>query len=137
MSTCRSRLSRFKHSNCEQIMPVPVVSIFGLPLSTPQPLYPQPPFPPGQPPIDTMSIWPYPPVAPILPVPGMIFANSTGTIPTGYLLCDGSEVSRDCYEMLFHVIGTYYGEGNRTTTFNVPNLSNDCNSCVQYMITCD
>lgn len=41
--------------------------------------------------------------------------------PTGYLLCDGSAVSRSTYARLFSAIGTRYGAGNGSTTFNVPN----------------
>ena len=44
------------------------------------------------------------------------------TVPTGYLLCDGQAVSRTTYSALFAVIGTSYGEGDGSTTFNVPNL---------------
>ena len=43
-------------------------------------------------------------------------------VPQGYLLCDGSEVSRTDYSYLFNVIGTTYGEGDGSTTFNLPNL---------------
>lgn len=44
-----------------------------------------------------------------------------GTVaPTGYLLCDGSAVSRSTYAALFAVLGTAYGVGNGTTTFNIP-----------------
>jgi microcystin-dependent protein len=39
------------------------------------------------------------------------------------LLCDGAEVSRTTYEALYLVIGTYYGEGDESTTFNLPNLT--------------
>ena len=38
-----------------------------------------------------------------------------------YLLCNGQEVSRTDYSDLFSVIGTTYGEGDGSTTFNVPN----------------
>lgn len=41
--------------------------------------------------------------------------------PSGFLLCDGDAVSRTTYSGLFAVIGTSYGNGNGTTTFNVPN----------------
>lgn len=44
------------------------------------------------------------------------------TAPTGYLKCDGSEVSRATYSDLFAVIGTTFGPGNGTTTFNVPDF---------------
>lgn len=48
------------------------------------------------------------------------FAGSRA--PVGYLLCDGSEVSRTDYPYLFDTIGTLYGEGDGLTTFNLPNL---------------
>lgn len=47
----------------------------------------------------------------------------TATAPTGWLLCDGSAVSRTTYADLFAVIGTTYGAGDGTT-FNLPNFSN-------------
>ena len=43
-------------------------------------------------------------------------------IPPSWLLCDGSAISRTTYALLFAVIGTTYGTGNGSTTFNVPNL---------------
>lgn len=43
------------------------------------------------------------------------------TPPTGWLLCDGSAVSRATYAPLFAKIGTRYGVGNGSTTFNLPN----------------
>lgn len=43
------------------------------------------------------------------------------TVPDNWLLCDGREVSRIDYSELFNVIGTSYGSGNGTTTFNLPN----------------
>lgn len=43
-----------------------------------------------------------------------------GAIPSGYLLCDGSAVSRTMYPDLFAAIGTDYGSGDGSTTFNVP-----------------
>lgn len=49
-----------------------------------------------------------------------IFAGSTA--PTGYLICDGSAKSRTTYSELFSTIGTTYGSGNGSTTFNIPNL---------------
>ena len=49
-----------------------------------------------------------------------MFAGNT--IPAGWLLCDGSAVSRTDYAKLFSAIGTIYGEGDGNTTFTLPNL---------------
>lgn len=51
---------------------------------------------------------------------GAIFAFPTSTAPTGYLICDGSAVSRTTYANLFALIGVTYGNGNGSTTFNLP-----------------
>lgn len=59
--------------------------------------------------------------AEILPA-GVIFAFSGEEIPQGYLLCDGTAVSREQYSKLFSAIGTIYGEGDGITSFNLPNL---------------
>lgn len=55
--------------------------------------------------------------------PGSFIHSARSTAPTGYLLCDGSAVSRTTYAKLFAAIGTTYGAGNGTTTFNLPNTS--------------
>jgi len=49
-----------------------------------------------------------------------MFAGSVA--PSGYLICDGSAISRTTYSALFNVIGIGYGAGNGSTTFNLPNL---------------
>ena len=54
---------------------------------------------------------------------GTIESYSGATIPSGYLLCDGRAVSRTTYATLFQAIGTTYGAGDGSTTFNLPNLS--------------
>ena len=54
---------------------------------------------------------------------GNIIAFTGSTIPEGYLECDGSAISRTEYADLFDVIGTTYGSGDGSTTFNLPNLS--------------
>ena len=46
---------------------------------------------------------------------------SLRTYKNGWLLCDGQEVSRTDYADLFEIIGTTFGSGDGTTTFNVPN----------------
>lgn len=53
---------------------------------------------------------------------GEIKIYAGGSLPTGFLWCDGSEISRTTYSDLFTAIGTAYGSGNGTTTFNVPDL---------------
>ena len=53
---------------------------------------------------------------------GSVKLFTSGTAPYGYLLCDGSAYSRTTYSALFGIIGTAYGAGNGSTTFNVPNL---------------
>lgn len=57
---------------------------------------------------------------------GMIIpfaADNISKIPAGFLNCDGSSISRELYSGLFDVIGTGYGSGDGTTTFNLPNLT--------------
>ena len=56
-------------------------------------------------------------------VVGIVQAFAGTTIPNGWLLCDGSAVSRTDYAALYAVIGTTYGAGNGSTTFNLPNLT--------------
>lgn len=53
---------------------------------------------------------------------GSVFYRASNTIPNGYLECDGSAVSRATYSTLFSVIGTTYGIGDGSTTFNLPDL---------------
>ena len=53
---------------------------------------------------------------------GMLIPYAGIEIPNGWLFCDGSEVSRTEYADLFKVIGIIYGEGDGTTTFNLPNF---------------
>ena len=55
---------------------------------------------------------------------GQISMWPTASAPTGYLLCAGSAVSRTTYAALFAIIGTTFGVGDGTTTFNLPNYTN-------------
>jgi len=55
---------------------------------------------------------------------GGLIMWSTASAPTGWLLCDGSAVSRSTYSALFSVVSTTFGVGDSTTTFNVPNYTN-------------
>lgn len=47
-----------------------------------------------------------------------------GTAPDGWVLCDGSAINRTTYSALFAVIGTAYGTGDGSSTFNLPDMSN-------------
>lgn len=53
---------------------------------------------------------------------GMILPFLGTSVPEGYLLCNGSNVSRTTYANLFQVIGTKCGAGDGSTTFTLPNL---------------
>lgn len=53
---------------------------------------------------------------------GMITMYGGSTAPDGWLICNGSAVSRTTYSRLFSAIGTTYGSGNGSTTFNLPNI---------------
>ena len=50
---------------------------------------------------------------------------SAAAVPSGFLECDGSAVSRSTYAALFTIMGTTYGVGDGASTFNVPNLSDN------------
>ena len=98
----------------------------------PSPPPPVPPFEPAEACIIHLSMGTYPPCQ--TPPTGTILINNTGLTPSGYLPCDGSTVSRATYTALFQVIGEYYGEGNNTTTFHLPQLSNTAQPTVGYII---
>ena len=55
-------------------------------------------------------------------ITGAIITFAGATAPVGYLPCNGAAVSRTTYAALFTVIGTLWGSGDGSTTFNVPNL---------------
>ena len=54
--------------------------------------------------------------------PGFIIPWANNSLPAGFLLCDGSNVSRTTYADLFTAIGTTYGVGDGGTTFGLPSL---------------
>jgi len=111
--------------NCEQVMPVPVMkrkllceqcptSCTITPIAVTAPIA-----------LMTSSIAPiteYSSDAHVLP--GSIVTYTLTSIPDGYYLCDGSNVSRTVDSVLFQAIGTFYGNGNDSTTFGLPNLMN-------------
>ncbi len=53
---------------------------------------------------------------------GMVIARLSTVVPAGWLLCDGQQVSRTTYALLFSVIGTNYGTGDGSTTFTLPDF---------------
>ena len=54
---------------------------------------------------------------------GAVEAYAGSSTPSGWLLCDGSAVSRTTYAALFTAIGTQYGVGDGATTFNLPSMA--------------
>lgn len=62
------------------------------------------------------------PLATTVDPAGTIKLYAGASAPTGYLICDGTAVSRTTYADLFTAIGTTFGAGNGTTTFNVPDF---------------
>ncbi|SDQ55105.1 Microcystin-dependent protein [Pseudomonas sp. UC 17F4] len=54
--------------------------------------------------------------------PGMIAPFAMGSVPAGWLRCNGAAVSRTAYARLFGRIGTHYGVGDGSSTFNLPDL---------------
>lgn len=51
---------------------------------------------------------------------GEVRMYAGGTVPSGWLLCQGQAISRTTYAALFFAIGTAYGTGDGSTTFNLP-----------------
>ena len=155
MSKFRPRLARYNTVCCEQVAPVPVIPICAISCCLPRPICevtPPPPYvpvvavplpilPPCNPPQSVIDKAPeeikmacksfgnYCFGLPD-PPPGTILTNTTGVLPFGYLFCDGAEVSRTTYNALFLAIGTYYGDGDGSTTFTLPDITSDSETCV-------
>jgi len=53
---------------------------------------------------------------------GSVIPFAGSSAPTDWLLCDGSAISRTTHAILFALVGTTYGSGDGSTTFNLPNL---------------
>ena len=62
--------------------------------------------------------------------PGMVMYHTSTVVPTGWLKANGAEISRSVYSALFAVIGTHYGAGNGSTTFNLPDLRGEFIRCL-------
>jgi hypothetical protein len=65
-----------------------------------------------------------------------LYGGQYNNIPNGWLLCDGSAVSRTTYEKLFDIVGTQFGIGDGSSTFNLPDLSCRCRSYRWFRYTC-
>jgi microcystin-dependent protein len=59
----------------------------------------------------------------ITPFTGAMLMWPTAAAPTGFLICNGQAVSRATYAALFVVLGTVFGSGDGSTTFNLPDYS--------------
>lgn len=57
----------------------------------------------------------------VVPI-GVVLPYAGSSAPTGFLLCDGSAVSRTTYSALFAIISTTFGVGDGSTTFNLPDM---------------
>lgn len=53
----------------------------------------------------------------------MYYAGLVAGIPANWLECNGDEVNRTTYADLFAIVGTTFGDGDGSTTFNLPNMS--------------
>ena len=58
----------------------------------------------------------------VLPI-GATVQYCGDNVPDNFMWCDGSAISRTTYASLFAVIGTKYGKGNGSSTFNLPNFN--------------
>ena len=65
--------------------------------------------------------------------PGEVKSYMGADVPEGWLPCDGSEISRNAYKNLFNVIGTLYGDGDGSSTFELPTAI-DSDSVLGYKI---
>lgn len=57
---------------------------------------------------------------------GIVIPWSSASVPSGFLECNGAAVSRTTYSALFAVVGTTWGVGDGSTTFNLPDLQDSC-----------
>lgn len=55
---------------------------------------------------------------------GSVIAYATTSAPSGFLACNGQAVSRGTYAALFALVGTTFGSGDGSTTFNLPSIAN-------------
>ena len=68
--------------------------------------------------------WQDPAPAGLMQTPiGTVLSYAGTTAPANYMIADGSEISRTSFSELFNIIGTTYGAGDGSTTFNLPDLN--------------
>ena len=72
--------------------------------------------------VDWKNVSGRPDLSAVIP-PGTIIHYAGRTVPSGWLICNGANVSRTDYEALFAAIGTTYGAGDGSTTFGLPDLN--------------
>ncbi len=67
-------------------------------------------------------------------LPGDIVMINSGTVPSGWISCDGQSVSVSSYPELYSAIGTYYGSvGSPVTSFTIPDLNNQTSTFNKYI----
>lgn len=72
--------------------------------------------------VDWKNVSGRPDLSAVIP-PGTLIHYAGRTVPSGWLICNGANVSRKGYAALFAAIGTTYGAGDGSTTFGLPNLN--------------
>jgi hypothetical protein len=138
--TFRPKLARYDTILSDQVMPIPVIpkkmieaSILPVPINSIQFNF-GPIINVVNPPIPLPPMIPQYPSETAQPI-GTIMFTLLLTPPTGYLVCDGLAVLRTDYAALFAAIGITYGRGlDDGLTFNVPNISNQFNPSVNYIV---
>lgn len=81
--------------------------------------------------VDWKNVSGRPDLSAVIP-PGTIIHYAGRTVPSGWLICNGANVSRRDYAALFAAIGTTYGAGDGRSTFNLPNLNGRFLECTTY-----
>lgn len=130
MPAFKSRLSRYNITECEQVAPAD--QIYSCKNATSLLQY-----------VSQLTISD-PRIKPILNLlpkfcnipqkTGSILSYNSVIVPDGYLLCNGQSISRTTYAALFSVIGTTYGSGDGSTTFNLPDLIGKTGICTPLYI---
>lgn len=59
-----------------------------------------------------------------VPIGGVLLWTNNSVLPQHFMLCEGQAISRTTYKSLYDIIGTGYGAGDGSTTFNIPDIRN-------------